>query len=132
MMVKKTNKKTKATKKEQTRQFEILYTVGTEPTLYALDATDYKLTTIDIKSMHKADVFSFPVLFAIDEIDDTADIIPMNNVGKIRYNWGFKEESTKFMSELEAMMKKHEATEAEKHTALEKKNKIEEHDRQYV
>jgi hypothetical protein len=109
-------KKTKKVKKTESpttlpfepRQYSVFYSIGNEQEFFIAHGTDYKLTTLDIKSPKTSDTFSFPVIFVVDDIIDTLDIIPMNAVGNLRYNWGFKAEAAKYMTEFEAMKKKME------------------------
>ncbi len=107
MTVKKINKSkskkvTDAPIKIPEKQYTVFYTIGNETEFFIAHGTDYKLTSLDIKSAATGEVFSFPVVFVIDGTTDTLDIIPMNSIGNIRYNWGLKAEAEEF----EAMQKK--------------------------
>ncbi len=122
------------------KQYTIFYTIGNEPEFFIAHGTDYKLTTLDIKSTATADMFSFPVVFVIDTTVDTLDIIPMNSIGNIRYNWGFKAEADKYMTEFEAMQKKMKDTAIQNGECVDvggeiktpPKKKSQAHDVQYV
>ncbi len=122
------------------RQYTIFYTIGNEPEFFIAHGTDYKLTTLDIKSTATADMFSFPVVFVVDTIVDTLDIIPMSSIGNIRYNWGFQAEANKYMTEFEAMQKKMKESVGESgetagenvETVVKPKKKSTPHDVQYV
>ena len=117
------------------KQYTVFYTIGDEPNFFIASGTDYKLTTLDIKSPQTSEISSFPVVFVVDDVLDTLDIIPMSSIGNIRYNWGFRAEATKYATEVEALQKKmKENTEEEsvgEPTTLPKKKK-ESMDVQYV
>lgn len=108
---KSTKKNTPSIKVEESavgpkKQYTIFYTIGNELEFFIAHGTDYKLTTLDIKSTASSDMFSFPVVFVIDAPNDTLDMIPMSSVGNIRYNWGFQAEAAKYTTEFEALQKK--------------------------
>lgn len=90
--VKKVVKKEKVLEKSvPPKQYTIFYNIGNEAEFFIANGTDYKLTTLDIKSEETQDIFSFPVVVVTDDIAGTKDIIPINNVGNIRCNWGLKD-----------------------------------------
>lgn len=103
------NKK-KVTKKEKVlktkKQYSIAYTIGGDPKFYVADGDDYKLSTMDVESPRTKEINTFPVVFVIDTEADTMEIIPVNNVGLIRHNFGMKAEAAQFMTEMEALKAK--------------------------
>jgi len=88
------------------KQYTIFYTIGSDPQFFVSHGTDYKLATIDIQSMHTGEIFVHPVVFVIDEPADTMDMIPFASVGNLKYNWGYREESEKFITDLKTIQKK--------------------------
>ncbi len=96
------------------KQFTIFHVVNNDPEPYASSGNDYKLATIDIQSMHTGDVLVHPVVFVIDEEEDTMEMIPFSSVAKIRYNWGYKEESKKFITDPTLIKKKGEKARKQK------------------
>jgi len=88
------------------KQYTILYTIGSDPQFFVSEGTDYKVATIDIQSMHTGEIFVHPVVFVIDEAKDTMDMIPFASVGNLKYNWGYREESEKFITDLKTIQKK--------------------------
>jgi len=97
---KKTTKKVKVEK-----QYTIVYTVGDGGESFKTEGTDYKVSSLDIKSPATGDMFSFPVVYVYDDDEDVMEIIPINSVGNIRYNWGFKEQLTKYEKAIETLEK---------------------------
>jgi hypothetical protein len=106
MVTKKTVKKEKVVKTK--KQYSIAYTIGSDPKFYVADGDDYKLSTIDVESPTTKEVNTFPVVFVIDADADTMEIIPVNNVGLIRHNFGMKAQATQFATEMEALKAKRE------------------------
>lgn len=102
--VKKIRKKKEAVKKVG-KKYRVVYTIGNDPTNYGADGTDYKLSTLEVQSVSTGEVFAFPVLFLIDEDQDSMEIIPMNSIGCLKYNFGYKEEQKKFISQIDVIRK---------------------------
>jgi len=103
MVAKKTSKgKDVKTKKK----YSIAYTIGNDPKFYVADGDDYKLSTLDVESFRTKEINTFPVIFVLDVESDTMEIIPVNNVGLIRHNFGMKAEAAQFMTEMEALKAK--------------------------
>ncbi len=128
-------KKTKTkVPKEAPKQYDVFYNIGTDPQFFIAGGDDYQLTTIDIRSVATGEVHSYPVILVIDAVKDTADFIPWGSVGNLRYNWGFKEEATKFSTELTALKEKLKAQEnaTDPMDGVSSKKKILEHDRTYA
>jgi hypothetical protein len=101
-------------KKVPLKQYTVIYTIGNEPQFFVANGTDFKLSTIDVQSLHTGEMFAYPVIFVVDDKEDTMDIIPMNQVGNLRYNWGYKEESEKFAKELKELQAKMKTIEHKK------------------
>ncbi len=87
------------------KKFTIYYSIGNENEFFIAEGDDYKLSTLDIQSTHTGEVFAFPVIFVIDNDLDTLEIIPMNKIDNIKYNWGFKEEAQHFQTQIETLKK---------------------------
>jgi hypothetical protein len=132
-MVKKETKETETTQPdknetendviiESDKQFTIFHTIGADPEFYVSHGTDYKLATIDIQSLHTGEIYAHPVVFVIDAVEDTMDMIPFGAVAKLRYNWGYKEEATKFVTDLKALKK--QAANSRKKEQTKKEGKV--------
>ena len=90
------------TKKD--KQFSIFFKDGDKTK--CLKATEYSFSTFDIRSVNTPnDVVSIPVMFIVDDVTDTADIICMDDFKRIKYHWGFKEEVEKFKEKVNALKK---------------------------
>lgn len=87
------------------KKFTIFYSIGNESEFFIAEGSDYKLSTLDIQSAHTGEVFAFPVIFVIDDEKDTLEIIPINKIDNIKYNWGFKEEAQHFQTQMETLKK---------------------------
>ncbi len=87
------------------KKFTVFYSIGNESEFFIAEGDDYKLSTLDIQSAHTGEVFAFPVIFVIDNDLDTLEIIPMNKIDNIKYNWGFKEEAQHFQTQIETLKK---------------------------
>jgi len=107
---------------ESDKQFTIFHTIGADPEFYVSHGTDYKLATIDIQSLHTGEIYAHPVVFVIDSKEDTMDMIPFGAVAKLRYNWGYKEESAKFVTDLKELKK--QAATARKKNQKQKEGKV--------
>lgn len=88
------------------KQYTVCYHIGNDPQFFVAHGTDYKLATIDIQSIHTGEIYAHPVLFLVDDEKDTMDMIPFASVGVLKYNWGYKEESEKFITDLATLQKK--------------------------
>lgn len=104
---------------ESDKQFTVFHTIGVDPEFYVSSGDDYKLATIDIQSLHTGEVYAHPVVFVIDKEADTMDMIPFGAVAKLRYNWGYAEESKQFANNLAEFQKKTDALDKK---AAKKKN----------
>jgi len=91
--------------KNNPKKFTIFYSIGNESEFFIAEGDDYKLSTLDIQSVHTGEIFAFPVVFVIDEELDTLEIIPMNKIDNIKYNWGYKEEAKSFQTQMEIVKK---------------------------
>ncbi len=87
------------------KKFTVFYSIGNESEFFIAEGDDYKLSTLDIQSAHTGEVFAFPVIFVIDEEFDTLEIIPMNKIDNIKYNWGFADEAKSFQTQMESLKK---------------------------
>jgi len=71
------------------KQFSIFFKDGDKTK--CLKATEYSFSTFDIRSVNTPnDVVSIPVMFIVDDITDTADIICMDDFKRIKYHWDSK------------------------------------------
>jgi len=109
MVTKKTQRKKKAAEPVASKKkYSIAYTIGSDPKFYVADGDDYKLSAMDVESPRTKEINTFPVIFVIDAEADTMEIIPVNNVGLIRHNFGMKAEAAQFITEMEALKAKAE------------------------
>lgn len=105
------------------KQFTVFYSVGNEQNFFVTHGDYYNLTTLDIKSPINGEVFAFPVILVVDIDKNSGDIIPMNQIGNLRYNWGFKEEVGKFAAQVKALQESMQKKEKDTKSG---------HDSQYV
>lgn len=87
------------------KQFTIFYNMNGSPQLFFAHGDEYTLSAIPIKSETTGEVFSFPVVYIMNNDDDSVDIIPFNSVGNLRYNFGFKEEMKEYKKQFEKAKK---------------------------